>query len=188
MPIVRLNLSTIQNALTKLERINKKTVKIGINSEMQYANGTKVEDVANILENGWIQTVTAKQSAFLRYHGLNTPPNSTLICPPRPFFSVTVKNKADKWQRIGTEFFITRFDIDNLEKVTKDALQVIGQSAVADIQDVIYDNDGITSRADATLKMLSLDNPKTEIDSGSRRTQALYKSGLLFNSIAFEMV
>ena len=74
MATVRLDLSKIQNALTKLEKVSKRSVKIGILADAQYGNGTKVTDVANILENGWVQKVTPKQSTFLRYHGFSPIP------------------------------------------------------------------------------------------------------------------
>ena len=101
MATVRLDLSKIQNALTKLEKVSKRSVKIGILADAQYGNGTKVSDVANILENGWVQTVTPKQSTFLKYHGLKVPPNSTLNCPPRPFFSNTVKNNQNNGSNLA---------------------------------------------------------------------------------------
>jgi hypothetical protein len=109
MATVRLDLTKIQNALTKLEKVSKRSVKIGILADAQYSNGTKVSDVANILENGWVQRVTAKQSTFLKYHGLNVPPNSTLNCPPRPFFSNTVKNKSEQWIKLGEKVFYSKF-------------------------------------------------------------------------------
>lgn len=188
MATVRLDLTKIQNALTKLEKVSKRSVKIGINSEMQYANGTKVSDVANILENGWVQRVTAKQSAFLKSHGLKVSPGSTLNCPPRPFFSNTVKNKSEQWVKLGERYFIANFSIENADNAVINGLTAIGMKAVADIQDTLYDNDGIAPRSEATLQMYSSATSNATEDSGTGRKQSLYKSGLLFNSIAFEMV
>lgn len=188
MATVRLDLSKIQNALTKLENVSKRSVKIGILAEAQYSNGTKVSDVANILENGWVQRVTPKQSSFLRYHGLNVPPNSTLNCPPRPFFSNTVKSKSEQWIKLGEKYFIANFSVENADKAVINGLTAIGTKAVADIQDTLYDNDGIAPRSEATLQMLSSAESKAEGDSGTGRKQSLYKSGKLFNAITFELI
>ena len=188
MATVRLDLSKIQNALTKLEKVSKRSVKIGILADAQYTNGTKVSDVANILENGWVQRVTPKQSAFLRYHGLNIPPNSTLNCPPRPFFSNTVKNKSEQWVKLGERYFIANFSVENADNAIINGLTAIGTKAVADIQDTLYDNDGIAPRSEATLQMYSYADSNAESDSGTGRKQSLYKSGKLFNAITFELI
>ena len=188
MATVRLDLSKIQNALTKLEKVSKRSVKIGILADAQYGNGTKVTDVANILENGWVQKVTPKQSTFLRYHGLNVPPNSTLNCPPRPFFSNTVKNKSEQWVKLGERYFIANFSVENADNAVINGLTAIGTKAVADIQDTLYDNDGIAQRSEATLQMYSFAEANAESDSGTGRKQSLYKSGTLFNAITFELI
>ena len=188
MATVRLDLSKIQNALTKLEKVSKRSVKIGILADAQYGNGTKVTDVANILENGWVQKVTPKQSTFLRYHGLNVPSNSTLNCPPRPFFSNTVKNKSEQWIKLGERYFIANFSVENADNAVINGLTAIGTKAVADIQDTLYDNDGIAPRSEATLQMYSFAEANAEGDSGTGRKQSLYKSGTLFNAITFELI
>lgn len=187
MTTARLDLSKIQNALTKLEKVSKRSVKVGVLAEAQYGNGIKVSDVANILENGWVQRVTPKQSAFLKHHGLKVSPGSTLNCPPRPFFSNTVKNKSDQWVKLGERYFLANFSIENADDAVTKGLTAIGTKAAADIQDTLYDNDGIAPRSEATLKMYSSAENATE-DSGTGRKQSLYKSGKLFNAITFELV
>ena len=43
MATVRLDLSKIQNALTKLEKVSKRSVKVGILAEAQYSNGKNTD-------------------------------------------------------------------------------------------------------------------------------------------------
>ena len=108
--------------------------------------------------------------------------------PPRPFFSNTVKNKSEQWVKLGERYFIANFSVENADNAVINGLTAIGTKAVADIQDTLYDNDGIAQRSEATLQMYSFAESNAESDSGTGRKQSLYKSGTLFNAITFELI
>lgn len=103
---------------------------------------SSVAAYAAIQEFGCVQTVTPKQSAYLRYllGGKGPKPGTVLIIPERPFMRATFRARHDGWTE-AIQAGIRAFGTTG-EGVRK-ALMLAGQTASEDIRETI-ENGGTT--------------------------------------------
>ena len=195
------NLNGLKKLLEKVpERV---TAKVGI------IDNPDVAKYATYNEYGWVQRVTGAQSLFLsgalgrpvpmvggkpQWSAAAVKPGSTLTSPPRPFLRATVRDCYQDWQ-----------------KQAKQILQVVGPTGVeksvlymarlaqVDVQETIRNNgtprEKFPERSPLTLALyeawdgVSSKGRKRKIsgDSGSKRSQALIKTGTLLGAIGYQV-
>lgn len=196
----RLNVPKLEQVKAALKRCERFSLKIGIADDAYYppsddAEKTvmKVADVANILENGWVQIVTPKQAGYLRRHGFAVKPDTVISSPPRPFMRLTFENRRDVWNRLAEQFLLSRFDFNKVEQSIISAMTYVGDNAVSDVKETIYENlYGIEPRSSATLNIMRrwLRDRELEAsgDAGMVRSKSLFRSGLLMTSVAYQIL
>lgn len=180
------------------KRSTGRFVDVGINSrdgakqyDPQGGAGAKasVAQVGMYQEFGWVQTTTAKQSRFFGLEwGLKLRKGTSLMMPPRPFLRGTLEAEKDKWvEVIGAA--IKRHGLQDL----KSALVEVGQIAQFDIQSTIAD--GKTSkeefprRSKLTMAIYAAqaEDHKTDGTGGISGDKPLFKTGVLMNSISYNL-
>lgn len=165
----------------------KRFVEIGV------TNKPTIATYAAYNEFGWAQTVTKRQSGFLRNrYGLAIMPGMHLVCPPRPFLGGTARAEGKKWAKLLGATLKVR-GIESLD----DALLMVGQIAQQDVKTTIANNgtskEKFPDRSEVTLAIYSQQDTETdsgrprERDStgGLDREQALVKTGTLLASIGY---
>lgn len=197
MAKVEINLTNIEKLTKQLEKANRIGIKVGVNDSMQYKNGKKpikVGKVAEYLEYGWTQTVKPKQSKWFKAQGIyNIKAGTTLNNPPRPFFGATARAKKAEWQRLGVQLLHGLPASDNQLNKIMQAFEFLGMKAVQDIQDTILNGgvEGVEFALRSPLTMLMYGKlsagHKTDGTGTLSSDKPLNKSGLLLNSIAFEI-
>ena len=135
---VKTDLQDLDRTIAEIEQAKKLILKVGVDESMQYDNGTKVVDVAQYLEYGWTQTVTAKQRAWLLANSGVDVKRGTLHLPPRPTFGFTYQTCKGKWERAGSKLF-SKF-AENPISVALRAYEILGLMAVNDLKNTIQTN------------------------------------------------
>lgn len=184
----------VKGDLSKLKALASKIptaarVKIGI------IDNPEVATYAAYNEYGWVQRVTPRQSGFLRNNfKVDVMPGMTLMSPPRPFLRATAKAKSEEWTKTFAEG-VQALGIERANKV----LELVGRQAQVDVQETIKNNgtggERFPERSDLTMAIYAEKDAKTEKGrkrkisgtSGSGRTQALVRSGVLLGSIGYEV-
>ena len=195
------NLNGLKRLLNKVpERV---TAKVGI------IDNPDVARYAVFNEYGWVQRVTGAQSLFLRgalgqpvptvggkpqWSSAAIKPGSTLMSPPRPFLRATARDCSADWQKQARQI---------LEAVgplgAEQAVLHMARQAQVDVQETIRNNgtakEKFPDRSPLTLALyeswdgVSSKGRKRKIsgDSGSKRSQALIKTGTLLGAIGYQV-
>lgn len=141
--------------------------------------------LAQILERGWVQRISAKQVGFFRHNfGITLKRNNTLTLPPRPFLNLTAQKKMKQWVRIYINAVKGGY-------VPIKALSMASQTAVEDVRETI-DNGGVggtrfKKRSPMTMELYrqKTQGIKVEEDAGYGTTTPLKAKGALRNSMAY---
>lgn len=158
----------------------------------------EVASYAAIHEYGSVQTVTPKQSLYLKaqlglnpqFGGAGPNPGATLVTPARPVFGATfrAKNKdwTDKVQRVLKYFGTDEAAVDK-------SLRMVGQIAAEDLKETITNGgtkeERFAPRSEMT-KAIYANQSKGKKKDGTGNVNSetpLRLSGQYLNSISFEM-
>lgn len=164
-------------------------------------NGTKVTSIevgitdpqvatyATYVERGWVQRVTPAQSLYFLNQGISPPPKagSSLVNPPRPFFSGTIAARSADWKRL-----LERFVKANGYKSLIQGLELVALEAQSDIKDTVASGrvrggEAFEERSDLTMALYAQETKgkKTDGTGSLSNRQPLNKTGTLFNSISW---
>lgn len=142
--------------------------------------------LAQILERGWVQRITAKQVGFFRHNfGINLKKDNVLTLPPRPFLTLTAKKQIKYWRKIYINSIVRG------GKTPTEALSIASKEAVDDVRSAISNGGfgGIRfkERSPMTMKLYrtKTQGKNVEEDAGYGTTQPLFAKGGLYNSIAY---
>ena len=199
---VKCNIKTLKifdEIKKEAKRSTGRFVDVGINSRdgaKQYkkTEGSKkdpptVAQVAQYQEYGWTQTVTTAQSRyFWNNWGIKLKAGTEISMPQRRFLRGTLEAEANNWVSVMGDA-IKRHGLQDL----KSALVEVGQIAQSDIQNTIAD--GKTSkeefprRSKLTMAIYAAqaEDHKTDGTGGISGDKPLFKTGVLMNSISYNL-
>lgn len=155
-------------------------------SNKQTKGGVSMAQIAQWLERGWAQHITAKQAGYFRANfGMNLKVNNVLYMPPRPFLTLTAKKNMSAWLNLYKRA-VSKGKMSPL-----DALSLTARTAQEDVRQTII-NGGVggvrfAERSPMTMNLYRerTQGKKTEAGAGMTTTKPLFATGALFNSIAY---
>lgn len=194
MTAVTVDIQKLKKLKRDIRKASKQIVKVGVLDGATYPSGIKVSKVAEFIEFGWVQPVTAKQHRWFAGHGVFLRSGTALRSPPRPVFQTVLNAKGKSWKKAGNDV-LKGLENSPLNKIQQ-ALTTLGLKAQQDLQDAIIngavDGEKFAERSEVTLLLYSGDakKGKHKMDSTPNQTttrKPLYRTGLLASSIAFNI-
>lgn len=189
------NFEQLKRAAAQIAAAKARMVKVGILAGATYPSGMTVSQVAQILELGWTQSVTPRQSGWFTAQGFGSiRPGVALHLPPRPTFHFVFRSKSARWQKLGENILKRVLTSPNPAAVIRRALEMMGLAAQQDLMQEIANHGagyGAAPRSPLTLALYLTQamagNHRVAGTNNTTATEPLIRSGLLMRSIAYEI-
>lgn len=151
-------------------------------------NNPRVATYAAYVEYGWVQTVTARQTAYFTALGVAPVKTGTkLVNPPRPFFRQTIADNADKWATVARN--AVRRQLPHYDQ--RNVLEIVGIVMADDIRAMIASGEGMARRSPLTLAIYAALAERGGHSTGGLNNtttdKPLVNTGTMLGSITYQI-